>query len=52
MKISVGPDERNPMTDAVVDELQRRGHELTLHGPLKGAARMRELAEIETDHHL
>ena len=35
MKISVGSDERNSVTDAVVDELQRRGHELTLHGPLK-----------------
>ncbi|MFV1859315.1 MAG: RpiB/LacA/LacB family sugar-phosphate isomerase [Anaerolineales bacterium] len=35
MKISVGSDERNPVTDAVVDELRRRGHELTLHGPLK-----------------
>ena len=38
MKISVGSDERNPVTDAVVDELQRRGHELTLHGPLKDEA--------------
>ena len=35
MKISVGSDERNPVTDAVVDELQRRGLEVTLHGPLK-----------------
>lgn len=40
------------MTDAVVDELQRRGHELTLHGPLKDDARLRELVEIEADHHL
>jgi ribose 5-phosphate isomerase B len=35
MKLSVGSDERNPVTDAVVDELQRRGHEVVLHGPLK-----------------
>ncbi|MCZ6530712.1 MAG: RpiB/LacA/LacB family sugar-phosphate isomerase [Chloroflexi bacterium] len=35
MKISVGSDERNPVTDAVVDELERRGHTVTLHGPLK-----------------
>ncbi len=35
MKISVGSDGRNSVTNAVVDELQRRGHELTLHGPLK-----------------
>ncbi len=67
MKISVGSDERNPVTDAVVDELQGRGHELTLHGPLKDEAghwpgvaravaedeaRLRELAEIEADHHI
>ena len=35
MKISVGSDERNPVTDAVVDELKQRGHEITLHGPLR-----------------
>lgn len=35
MKISVGSDERNTVTDAVVDELHRRGHEVILHGPLK-----------------
>ena len=35
MKISVGSDERNPVTDAVVGELERRGHTVTLHGPLK-----------------
>jgi ribose 5-phosphate isomerase B len=35
MKISIGSDERSPVTDAVIDELERRGHELTLHGPLK-----------------
>ena len=52
MKISVGSDERNLVTDAAVDELQRRGHELTLHGPLKDDARLRELAEIEADHRI
>jgi ribose 5-phosphate isomerase B len=36
MKISVGSDERNPVTDSVVSELQRRGHELQLYGPLAG----------------
>ena len=35
MKISVGSDERNPVTDAVVDEILRRGHQVALHGPLK-----------------
>ncbi len=34
MVISVGSDERNPVTDAVVAELQRRRHELQLYGPL------------------
>ncbi len=52
MKISVGSDERKPVTDAVVEELQRRGHEPTLHGPLKDDARLRELAEIEADYHI
>ena len=52
MKIPVGSDERNPVTDAVVEELQRRGHELKLHGPLKDNARSRELAEIEADHRI
>jgi len=54
MKISVGSDERNPVTDAVVEELHRRGHELTLLGPLKDEVghwrALRELAEIEADH--
>ncbi|MCH8337781.1 MAG: RpiB/LacA/LacB family sugar-phosphate isomerase [Chloroflexi bacterium] len=50
MKISVGSDERNSVTDAVVEELQRRGHELMLHGPLKDEAEhwpqvAREVAE-------
>ena len=35
MKISVGSDERNPVTDAVVEELTRLGHEIKLHGPLR-----------------
>lgn len=34
MKISVGSDERNSVTDSVVEELKRRGHEVTLYGPL------------------
>lgn len=34
VKISVGSDERNAVTDAVVSELRRRGHELRLYGPL------------------
>ena len=34
MKISVGSDERNPVTDSVVAELGRRGRELRLYGPL------------------
>jgi ribose 5-phosphate isomerase B len=36
MRIAVGSDERTPLTDAVVDELRRRGHEVELAGPLSG----------------
>lgn len=36
MKIAVGSDERNYLTDALVAELERRGHELILVGPLAG----------------
>jgi ribose 5-phosphate isomerase B len=34
MKLAVGSDERTPLTDAVVADLQTRGHELALFGPL------------------
>ncbi len=34
MKIAVGSDERTPATDAVVEELDRRGIDTELHGPL------------------
>ena len=34
MKIAVGSDERTHLTDAVIEELRRRGHELILFGPL------------------
>lgn len=36
MKIAVGSDEKNYVTDALVAELERRGHELVLIGPLTG----------------
>ncbi len=36
MRIAVGSDERNHTTDALVEELQRRGHDLVLIGPLAG----------------
>ena len=36
MKISVGSDEKTVLTDFVVEELKRRGHTITLSGPLKG----------------
>jgi ribose 5-phosphate isomerase B len=35
MKLAVGSDERTHVTDAVVDDLRRRGHELILAGPLR-----------------
>lgn len=36
MKISVGSDEKTVLTDFVVEELKRRGHAVTVFGPLKG----------------
>jgi len=38
MKISVGSDERSHLTDFVVEDLQKRGHEIELFGPLVGEA--------------
>ena len=34
MKIAIGSDERTHLTDMVVAEVQERGHEVTLFGPL------------------
>ncbi len=34
MRIAVGSDEKTTLTDAVVEDLKRRGHELNLGGPL------------------
>lgn len=34
MKIAVGSDERTALTDAVIAELQKRGYEVELYGPL------------------
>lgn len=36
MRIAVGSDERNYTTDALVEDLRRRGHELVFIGPLAG----------------
>jgi ribose 5-phosphate isomerase B len=36
MRIAVGSDEKTPLTDFVVQELRKRGHEVELFGPLKG----------------
>ncbi len=36
MRIAVGSDERTELTDFVVDELRRRGHDVELFGPLAG----------------
>jgi ribose 5-phosphate isomerase B len=37
MKIAFGSDEKNYLTDALVAELERRGHALTLIGPPAGS---------------
>ena len=34
MKIAIGSDERTSLTDAVLADLRKRGHELLLFGPL------------------
>jgi ribose 5-phosphate isomerase B len=36
MKIAIGADERTHLTDVVVAEVEKRGHEVTLIGPLTG----------------
>jgi ribose 5-phosphate isomerase B len=36
MRIAVGSDERTHVTDAVVEELRRRGHQVETLGPLPG----------------
>ncbi len=38
MKIAVGSDEKNYLTDALIADLERRGHELVLIGPLAGTS--------------
>jgi ribose 5-phosphate isomerase B len=37
MKIAIGSDEKNYLTDALIADLQRRGHEVLPIGPLAGA---------------
>ncbi len=36
MRIAVGSDERTHLTDAVVEELRQRGHQVEIVGPLGG----------------
>jgi ribose 5-phosphate isomerase B len=36
MKVAIGSDERTHLTDAVVEEVKRLGHEIELFGPLAG----------------
>jgi ribose 5-phosphate isomerase B len=36
MRIAVASDERTHLTDTVVEELEKRGHEVKLFGPLRG----------------
>ncbi len=59
MKISVGSDERTPLTDDIVAALKKRGHEVSLHGPLAGGDQEwaevgetlgREVASGQTEH--
>lgn len=36
MKVAIGSDEKTHLTDAVVEEVKLRGHEVELFGPLAG----------------
>jgi len=36
MRIAVGSDERTSLTDTVIEELRRRGHQVELYGALTG----------------
>lgn len=36
MKLAVGSDERTHLTDTIVEELNKRGHQVELFGPLRG----------------
>ena len=36
MKLAVGSDEKTALTDFVVEELKKRGHQVEVFGPLKG----------------
>jgi ribose 5-phosphate isomerase B len=47
VKVAVGSDERNATTDAVVDDLARRGIEVELHGPL--ADEEKQWAEVSEE---
>src|SRR5690348_2829573 len=38
LKIAIGSDEKTVLTDFVVEELKKRGHVVTLYGPLMGEA--------------
>jgi ribose 5-phosphate isomerase B len=53
MKIAIGSDERTHLTDVVVEEVKKQGHEVELFGPLVGNADMwpevaRQVAEKVT----
>lgn len=51
LKVSLGSDERTPVTDALLAELRRRGYELSLHGAVAGTgeewARVGELVALD-----
>jgi ribose 5-phosphate isomerase B len=38
LKLAIGSDEKTVLTDFVIEELKRRGYDVTLSGPLKGEA--------------
>jgi ribose 5-phosphate isomerase B len=47
MKIAVGSDEKTHLTDVVVDELKRRGHQVEIFGALLGQPAMWPKVAVE-----
>lgn len=47
MKIAVGSDEKTHLTDIVVDELKRRGHQVEIFGALMGQPAMWSKVAVE-----
>lgn len=50
MRVAVGSDERTSLTDTVIADLERRGHEVVLVGPLAGGDEQWAEVGLEVGH--